>query len=216
MSESDIYKYLSSDDIKRHTPFFVNVESSLDHVTKMLAGIKHGADIAIGSALKRAASSGETVAAKALTKEYHLTQRDFKRYTSTRKGKHVRSTASGTSVEIDYRGIHIPLIHFDTHIDKNGCIVSRVKRTSARETVNGAFRAKFGSHIGIYERVGEKRYPLRQLYGPATPQMLNANYDVRKAVIERVKETFDKRLDHEITRIMNDQELIQILNGRRK
>lgn len=192
-----------SDTRKRGMYMQLDTEGNLDRVTKLLAGFPHGADKAIGSALKRAASSGETVAAKALTKEYYLKQGDFKKYTLTKRGKTATSTAAGTLVEINYYGIHIPLIRFDTHIGKDGHIVTRVKRSSARKTINNAFKAQFGSHVGIYERVGEKRFPIRELPGPSTPQMMENNENVTDEMEERIRETFEKRLDHETTAILN-------------
>ncbi|MBE6537941.1 MAG: hypothetical protein E7671_00560 [Ruminococcaceae bacterium] len=178
--------------------------TSLDRVTKILAGIPGGAKKAIGSALKRASSSGEAFAARAVRSEYHIGASDFKEY--TKSSKQISATSAGTEVSIKYHGTHIPLVRFDTHYDKDGKVVSRVKRSSARETLNNAFTAMFGGVVGIYERKGDARFPLRQLYGPATPQMMDANDDVSESIANHMRETFDKRIEHEMLRVMNGWE----------
>lgn len=176
-------------------------EISIDKATKLLAGISGGAPKAIGSAIKRAASSGEAFAARAVRAEYYVSASDFKEY--TKSNRHINSTASGTDISIKYHGTHIPLVRFDTHIGRDGRVVTRVSRKNARETMQRAFKANFNGVVGIYERIGEKRFPIRQLYGPATPQMMDANNDVAESIAEHIRETFDKRVDHEITAILN-------------
>lgn len=176
-------------------------ETSIDKATKLLAGISGGASKAIGSALKRAATSGEAFAARAVRTEYYVSASDFKEY--TKSSRHIASTASGTEISIKYHGTHIPLVRFDTHIGRDGKIVTRASRKSARETMQRAFKAQFNGVVGIYERIGKKKFPIRQLYGPATPQMMDANDDVSEAIAEHIRTTFDKRVDHEITRILN-------------
>ena len=60
-----------------------------------------------------------------------------------------------------------------------------------------------GRHRGIYERVGAKRFPVRELYGPSTVQMMHANERVMDKIEEKMAETYEKNIDHEILRILN-------------
>lgn len=177
---------------------------SIDRVTKLLAGIPKGAKKALSSALKRASSSGEAFAARAVRKEFYVSASDFKQF--TKSARNIVSTANGTEISIKYYGTHIPLIRFDTHIDKDGRVTSRVMRSSARQTLNNAFSAKFGSITGVYERKSESRFPLRQLYGPAVAQMIDNNDDIVEAIGEHIKNTFEKRAEHEILRVLNGWE----------
>lgn len=176
-------------------------ENSIDRVTKLLAGIPGGAKKAMSSALKRASTSGEAFAAKAIRGEYYVSASDFKEY--TKSTRHINTTAHGTEISIKYHGTHIPLVRFDTHFDKNGTVTTRVKRSSARITLDNAFSAKLGSVVGIYERKGESRFPIRQFYGPATPQMMDENDDVSEAIANHIRDTFDKRIEHEMLRVLN-------------
>ena len=70
-----------------------------------------------------------------------------------------------------------------------------------------AFVARFKSgHTGIFERTGgvtsRDKDEIQELYGPSVPQMLG-NDEVANKVIEDTMETFDKRMEHEITRLLN-------------
>ena len=66
-----------------------------------------------------------------------------------------------------------------------------------------AFTAQMGKHRGVYERIGVERFPVRELYGPATPQMMYSNEDVLDEIEEKMAETYEKRIDHEILRVLN-------------
>ncbi len=66
---------------------------SLERVTNLLAGISGGAYKAVGSALKRAADSGKTVAKRAVTKEYTISQSEF--LARTRNINHFVRESSG-------------------------------------------------------------------------------------------------------------------------
>lgn len=175
---------------------------SYDHAKKLLAGIPDGVSKAVGSALKRTASSGEAYAARAIRQEYIVKASDYKEY--TRSKRHVTHDVSGaTEVSIEFFGYHIPLIRFDTAFGKDGRITARVRKTSARQTLENAFAAKLGERTGIYERTSEERVPIRQFWGPSTTQMMSANEAVKEDIASHIRNTFDKRIEHEITRVLN-------------
>lgn len=176
--------------------------NSLERAQKLLAGIPGGFSKAVGSALKRSASSGEAYAARAVRKEYLVKASDYKEYTTSKR--HITTSASGaTEVSIEFRGYHIPLIRFDSAFGKDGRVVARVRRNSAKRTLDNAFAAKFGERTGIYERIGEKRFPVHQLWGPSTTQMMDSNDDVAEDIAEKIRDTFDKRIEHETLRVLN-------------
>lgn len=80
--------------------------------------------------------------------------------------------------------------------------MAHVKRSNAPELLRYAFRSKAGGHLGIYEREGPERLPIRELYGPATTQMMYSNEAVLDSIEEKMAETYEKRLDHEILRVL--------------
>lgn len=177
-------------------------EDSLDKATRLLAGISGGVYKAVGSALTRAAAAGRTAAKQPITKEYTISQSEF--LAQTRDINHfVRESDGGISVAFGFRGNVIPLTKFKTSINSNGQVVTQVKRSGAAETLNRAFSAQMGGHRGIYERTGPSRFPVEELYGPATPQMMYSNEDVLDEIEQKMADTYEKRIDHEILRILN-------------
>lgn len=176
---------------------------SIDRAKALLAGIPHGADKAIGSAIKRAAQSGEAHAAKLVREEYYIKAGDFKAYTQSKRK--IVSSAGETTVDIEFRGRHIPLMKFNTKFGSDGRVSVHVKRSSSGGILEHVFRADVGTHghSGIFERVTSKRFPIEEKLGPSTPQMMDANDDIAEAIGEKVRETFDQRLEHEILAVMN-------------
>lgn len=177
-------------------------EDSLDRVTKLLAGISGGVYKAVGSALTRAAASGKTAAKQPVTREYSISQSEF--LSQTRNINHfVRDTGGGLSVVFGFRGNVIPLMKFNTRVNNSGQVVTQVKRSGTAATLDRAFTAQMGGHRGVYERVGVKRFPVEELYGPATPQMMYSNEEVMDEIEAKMAETYEKRIDHEIMRLLN-------------
>ena len=151
-------------------------EDSLDKATQLLDGIRGGV--------------------------YSISQSEF--LSQTRNINHfVRESDGGISVVFGFRGHVIPLLKFNTRVNGSGQVVTQVKRSGSAETLNRAFSASMEGHRGVYERVGASRFPVRELYGPATPQMIYSNEAVTDAVEEKMAETYEKRIDHEILRILN-------------
>lgn len=177
-------------------------EDSLDKAERLLAGISGGVYKAVGSALTRAAAAGRTAAKQPVTKEYTISQSEF--LAQTKNINHfVRESDGGVSVVFGFRGNVIPLTKFKTSINSNGQVVTQVKRSGAAETLDRAFSAQMGGHRGIYERIGPGRFPVEELYGPATPQMMYSNEDVLDEIEQKMADTYEKRIDHEILRILN-------------
>ena len=146
-------------------------EDSLDRVANLLVDIHGGIYKAVGSALTRAASAGKTVAKRSVTKEYAINQSEF--LARTQNVNHfIRQSDGGISVVFGFRGNVIPLMKFNTRVNNNGQVVTQVKRSGAAATLDRAFAAQMGGHRGIYERIGAERFPVRELFGPATPQMM--------------------------------------------
>lgn len=174
-------------------------EEGFDRVSALLAGIPGGANRAVGSALARAAAAGKTVAKRAVTQEYGS---EFSN--RTKNINNIQRGSNGeVSINFGYRGSVIPLRVFDTRVDRSGRVVTRVKKSGARQALDHAFEAKMGSHYGIYERQGEKRFPVKELFGPATPQMMYSNENVMDSIEEKMASTYEERIEHEITRVLN-------------
>lgn len=185
------------------TVYFDEVgEFGLDRATKLLAGIPDGVYRAVGSAVKRSARHGLTVGMKIVAGEYAISQSDLK--SKTRNINVVDKDSGGTySVTFGYRGNVIPLIRFDTHFTNEGVVASRVLRANSRKQLDHAFAAHMGGHTGVYERETEKRFPIKELFGPSAVQAFYAREETVDKMNDAVLETYETRIDHEITRVLN-------------
>lgn len=204
---SDVYSMTRSQNHAAITTFITDdiggSTGSVKRAEQILAGFPHGAEKAIGSAIKRAATSGEATAAREVRKSYYIKASDFTKYTKSKR--HVVSTSGGTEVDIYFQGYHIPLLRFDTVVGADGLVKARVKKSSTATQLYHVFRREVGKHghIGLFERVTSKRLPIEEKLGPSTPQMMEANDDVAQAIGDKVREVFEQRLEHEIMAVMN-------------
>ncbi|MEN6437024.1 MAG: hypothetical protein ABFD97_00405 [Syntrophobacter sp.] len=174
----------------------------LDRVTKLLAGIPDGVYRAVGSAIKRAASHGLTVGMRIVSEEYAISQGDLKE--RTRNINTIEKTGPGSyEVTFGYRGNVIPLIRFDTKINKEGRVSARVLRTNARTAIENAFTASVNGHTGIFEREGPSRLPIKELFGPSAVQAFYAHEETVDKMDAEVRNTYESRIEHEITRVLN-------------
>ena len=180
----------------------------LDRVTKLLAGIPDGVYRAVGSAIKRAAQRGLTVGMKYAAKRYAIGENELKKYTRN-INTIVRDGKSSFEVTFGYRGNLIPLIRFDSTVSKEGIVSARVLRASSKTIFDHSFKARMGSHTGIYERIGLDRFPVKEHFGPSAVHALEDTYGSRGSGIteefieKEIFATYDSRLEHEITRVLN-------------
>lgn len=174
---------------------------SLDRINKLLAGIPGGAIKAASSALKRAGEAAKTQAGRFAAAEYAINKGDFMRNT-TIKTKSSATTAGVASMSISYAGNVLPLLTFNTSYARDGSVRTQVKRNGGAQLLEHVFVAKISGHTGVYERLGRSRFPLEQKFGPSTGHMMR-NEDVIEQMDETVRETFERRAEHEILRVLN-------------
>lgn len=173
----------------------------LERIQKVLSGVRGGWQKAVGSALKRAASSGKTEGKRAVVQEYAISGGTFLSY--TKNTNHFSSGGDGIEIVFGYRGTVIPLMKFKTSVKRGGLVSTLVRKDTGTAVLEHAFPASIGSHSGIFERVGPDRFPVRELFGPSTPQMMYSNEAVLESVERKVTETYEQRIEHEILRLMN-------------
>ncbi len=176
-------------------------QEKFEEAQKILAAVPGGAKKAIGSALARAGASGRTVAKRAVTDEYYISQGTFMAY--TRNVNHFKNDGGGgLAVVFGFRGSVIPVVQFSARASSSGIVVN-VKKSTGSGVLEHAFMKNMNGRLGVFERVGKPRYPVKEEYGPSTPQMMYSNENVQKTIEEKVVDTFEKRADHEIMRLLN-------------
>lgn len=177
-------------------------EYHLDRATKLLAGIPGGVYQAVGSAVKRSAQHGLTVGMKIVSQEYAIGQDQLKKYTKNINTV-VNDGAGSYEVTFGYRGNVIPLIQFDTNIDRSGRVATRVIKSSAKKILDHAFVAHVGAHTGIFERETEKRMPITEKFGPSAVQAFYVHEETVDEMNTEIIKTYESRIDHEIDRVLN-------------
>lgn len=97
-------------------------------------------------------------------------------------------------------GRAIPLSQFDPRQTKRGV---STKVWGRRRILPHTFViARMGDNVFV--RTSQSRFPIRKLWGPALPKELVSG-PVRKAFKEAVKENWDKRIGHELERLIQKQ-----------
>ncbi len=174
---------------------------ALDRANRVLAGIPGGSISAAHAALERAGQRARTEASRAVSQKYIVKVGDFNKNV-TYKATEKSSGNSVTSVSLNFSGRVIRLIEFETKVGQNGRVTTHVKRDSAPKQLDHAFARPVFGQAGVFERTTTKRFPVRQLYGPAIPQMLD-NEQVKEMMEKVAVETFQQRMEHEMLRVLN-------------
>ena len=77
----------------------------------------------------------------------------------------------------------------------------KVKKSGSLKSILGAFVADINGYNRVMQREGKARLPITQLYGPSIPEMIG-NKSVSQYIEDEAAKTLEKRIDHEIKRIM--------------
>jgi hypothetical protein len=174
---------------------------TLEHANKILAGFPGGIWKAAYASLKRAGDTAKTKAGQFAAAEYTINKGDFMRNVTE---KTAISGGSGgvVSMRISYAGTVLPLLTFNTRYSRGGLLTTQVMRNGGAATLEHAFAEKVFGPIAVFERVGAPRFPVEQKYGPSTAHMMS-NERVVEHMDETIRDTFEQRMDHEITRVLN-------------
>jgi hypothetical protein len=173
------------------------IKSDLPKVELRLGKRYKQAPNVISRALNRAAEATKTKAIKETTGKYFLKASDIRPKISTYKSSKTRLRAT-----VIVKDNKMPLEKFKVSPSKprpkNPPILKvGVKRPELKE-FSGAFVIP---NLKVYKRVGPKRYPIKRIYGPAVPQIISGQ-KMRYEIQSESYKTYQRRLDHEIKRIL--------------
>ena len=116
-----------------------------------------------------------------------------------------RATAGDLVGSIEFAGTVIPLKRFkvSTSAPAQKTVSVSVLKAEGGKRLEHAFVADLGKYgVGVFERMTRRRDSSEQLFGPSPAHMM-ANENVLDKVEEAAQDTIDKRVEHEITRILN-------------
>lgn len=175
--------------------------NSLDRVNKILAGVPGGVWKATSAALKRAGDTAKTKAGQFAAAEYTINKGDFMRNV-TEKTHIIGGIGGVLSMKISFAGHVLPLLMFNTRYSRSGELVTQVKRNGGAASLQHAFAERVFGPIAVFERVGAPRFPVEQKFGPSTGHMMQSEAVVEK-MDETIRETYERRIEHEILRVLN-------------
>ena len=127
-----------------------------------------------------------------------------KRYDTKQKTIRDRTRVNKNTGEVSVTGSPIRLFKFRvTPTSPRKQLVTASAKRASKSLPNAFVQQMRNGTIGVFERVGKSRYPIRQLYSVSAPQMAG-NEEVLEGAMERASIVFDERLSHEIGRLLDD------------
>lgn len=168
----------------------------LKKVQKRLGALRYKAPAVMNRALNRAITHLKKVVVAKTTEKYNIKPTPINK-TLTIK----RSTRASMGAGLYSEGTKEPIKKYKV-LPRNGPnpkskrrIQVAVKQEDPKTLFHAFVIQRYGG--AVYERKTSNRYPLRQIYGPAVPQILD-NPDTRKQAMKEAWKMYEKRLDHEI------------------
>lgn len=194
-------------------------EETLRRVEKILAGVPKGAQRAMAGAINRGLAKARTEAKKGARKVFTVKAGAFSEgvYVQVKK-----ASAGDLAGYISFNGNKLPLYKFQVTPRSPG--TGRKVRAALKKGGGGTFQHAFVAampmgHTGVFERTGEQGIEkrksktrdgkgnkhsekIKERMGLAVPQMVG-NEEVVRKLEKEAQEMVDKRVEHEISRILN-------------
>ena len=172
-------------------------------ISTILAGIPGGTKKALEGVIKRTNQTVRSETVKQITKVYAITAADVRAETNI--FVRTKREEGGIIGTVSFSGCKIPLYRYNVtpKIVKRAPVRAAQLRGKTPKLFEHAFIAKMKTgHIGIFERDTRSRLPISQKMGSSTAQMAE-NSVVLEAVEAKAGETIEKRIEYEISRILN-------------
>lgn len=181
-------------------------EQTFERMHMILAGIEDVDKKVLKPAMARVLMAGKTEAKRQAVQVYRIQPSDFQK-SSYIKYKGIKSHKDGEMIgEIEFAGSPIPLYKYEVTPaipKKNETPAAAVLKTNSLVAFNKkgdvhVLQMKSG-HVGIYKAENGK---IKELYAPSTPKMVE-NEEVKEKIEERVAEVLNKRIEHEMQRLLS-------------
>lgn len=178
----------------------------MERVSEKLRGLpEYKMTAALTNAANRGLSSASGVAWTAVHSMYTVKKAAF--YKNLKKTV-VWATESSLAASVNFNGYVIPLIQFRakqgarSHRKEMARWIDTEVLAGVPKNLKHAYITDLGKYgENVFERLSSRRNDSQTLYGPSAAHMVY-NAEVLKEMDEAAKATFDKRLDHEIDRIL--------------
>ena len=173
----------------------------MDRIHLLLGGLKNAPRNAIYNVLNRAVGTVNSTSSKAVRETYKIKHGDL---TSNRNIGITKAGPSRLEASITFGGNLIPLIKFNVtpKQPQRKAVSASVLDGGGKSHLIHAYVANLGYGVGVFERETSARESSKQLFGPSTAHMVE-NGNVLKNVQAAAMDTIDKRVEHEISRILS-------------
>ena len=174
----------------------------VERVNAVLGGLQNAPNKVFYNVINRALSTVRSQSGKPIAATYQIKQSEIKRNSNMRLK---RATAGDLAGQIEVAGTVIPLMKFKVSPKepRRSTVSVQVLRESGGKRLESAYVADLGRYgVGVFERLTSRRATSQQLFGPSVAHMME-NENVLEQVEGSAQETVDKRLEHEISRILN-------------
>lgn len=173
----------------------------INRVYSVLGGMKDAPQKVIYNVLNRAVTTVKTRSSREVRKTYKIKHSDL---TSSQNIKVSKAGPSSLEASVAFGGNLIPLVKFDVtpKQPKRQTVSATVYTSGAKQSLVHAYVANLKYGVGVFERKNKSRDSSRELYGPAAAVMVE-NDTVMENIQTAALETIDKRIEHEISRILN-------------
>jgi len=183
----------------------LEIQLDKDKYQQMIArAALFNADIekAVNRATRRAADSGKAETKRQLAAEYTLPSADIGKTIEVNQlseGMEMRVFSSVQDI-LAFKGVKPKM-----PMPGSGRVIVEIKKGNKFTLERGfvGVLQKGQKKIGVYQRDEAKGNVLRKYHGPTTVGMFNANETVHNAAIDKIMETLDKRMIHELERLLN-------------
>jgi hypothetical protein len=160
-------------------------------------------DKAVSRAARRAAETGKAETKRQMAGEYTLPSSEIGKTIEVKplgEGMEMR-IFSGVQDILAFRGVK-PKTPGPAG---SGRVIVEIKKGNKFEIERGfvGVLQKGQKRIGVYQRDASRNNVLRRYHGPTTVGMFKANETIHNAAIEKITETLDKRMIHELERLLN-------------
>lgn len=173
------------------------IRRDFEDATSDLRNLEKSIPKAISSSLTRVGNGVRTDATKSVREDYTIKAGDVRGEIKVDKGK----VKSDMMLTVKSKGPNLPLTKFKTTVSRSG-VKANVLKTTGLKRIPGAFKMTGPkTKPGVFSRVGNPRLPIKELYGPAVPVMLNKDGVVER-IDERARERMQERFDHNINYVL--------------
>lgn len=174
-------------------------QATVKYVQMRLGEFSKRAPNAISNAINRGVTNVNTNIRKEIRKEYHIKAGDIN-VTLTKQRANRGSLTGAVLSEGHLIGLEKFKVNPKTINPRRKNPLRVAVKKSGGSTVGGAFIADH-YRPKLFMRNTNKRLPIRRLFGPSVPQMLGRE-DIRDFIVRDGHDTFERRLQHEINRIL--------------